>query len=194
MLTLTLDETTKEIIDYNGEGRRMGQDIKREPTMGAVVAEYQQDYNRRQEEDRKRRTAEEAMAQGLEKFVGADMCARCHIEEYTAWSQTPHARAYQTLVESEQEAVDECLVCHVVGYGQPTGYEVSWKKKDKGKEETLVDNPSLRNVQCESCHGIGTLHGTVVMEKAPGEKTCLTCHTGEYGEGFNYAEAVAKVH
>jgi hypothetical protein len=81
-----------------------------------------------------------------------------------------------------------------VGFGEPSGYEITWELDNKGVPQTPIDTPSLRNVQCESCHGMGTFHGTVAMAKAPDENVCRSCHTGEFGEGFDYADAVSKVH
>jgi hypothetical protein len=108
--------------------------------------------------------------------------------------ETPHAKAYQTLQATHQEIDGDCLSCHVVGYGEPSGYTVELLSDSKGAKYKGTDDAHLRNVQCESCHGIGTFHGTANMVKVPTAETCTSCHTPDQDEDFNYEEALAKVH
>jgi len=192
VLNLTLDDATKKIVDYNGHSIKMNEAVPMDPQMEAQVTAFMDNYEHRRDELQKKKAAEAAVLQGTEKYVGAEMCARCHVEEYTAWSQTPHAQAYEALVEAQQQNVDECLECHVVGMGEPSGYEVTWPVDSKGKRLDPVDTPALRGVQCESCHGMGTFHGTQAMIKDPGEDTCRNCHVGEFGEGFDYQKSLAN--
>jgi Cytochrome c554 and c-prime len=84
-------------------------------------------------------------------FVGDAQCQGCHQAEWTHWSTTKHAHAYDALAKvatrpSGRNFDGECIVCHTVGYEFQTGY-VNEKK-----------TPHLKNVQCESCHGPGNLH------------------------------------
>ncbi|MDP2344779.1 MAG: multiheme c-type cytochrome [Deltaproteobacteria bacterium] len=67
-------------------------------------------------------------------YVGAERCKSCHLAEYAAWEQSPHAKAFAVLSTKEQ-ADPRCQQCH-----------------------TLVPNDTqqaLAGVQCESCHGAG---------------------------------------
>lgn len=83
-------------------------------------------------------------------YVGSDACLKCHQEAYKVWSNSAHAQAFQSLVNSERPSLrqfdGECIACHVVGFGYKTGYEDEVKTGD------------LKNVGCESCHGPGSAH------------------------------------
>jgi hypothetical protein len=55
------------------------------------------------------------------KFQTWPRCAECHLEQYDFWRKTPHARALDPLVRADQSANKECLSCHTVGLGDPSG-------------------------------------------------------------------------
>lgn len=192
ILELTLDDTKSRIIDYNGEGKPLDEGVAKDTTIEPVVTTWEDDYKEREQKHKREEAAKKASLQGTEKYLGAEICARCHVEEYARWSETPHAHAYKTLVEAEKQTEDACLECHVVGYDQPTGYELTWSYDGKGRPVTPSDNASLRNVQCESCHGMGTYHGTDLMVKIPDEETCRNCHQGDFDRNFNYQQAMAS--
>lgn len=191
VLQLTLDEN-KKIVDYNGEGKPLGDAVAKNPKVDAKVKAWEDDSKAREEAANRKKTAEKAQLQGTEKYVGAEVCARCHVDEYAKWSESPHAHAYKALVDQNKQTVSECLTCHTVGYGKPTGYQVEWLTDQDKSRYAAGDSTSLRNVQCESCHGMGTFHGTANLVKVPTEETCRNCHTGEFERGFNYKEALAK--
>lgn len=74
-------------------------------------------------------------------FTGADTCLDCHSGTHSTWSQTAHARAFDTLKAIGKETDPSCVVCHSVGFGYPSGF---------------IDEPTtpfFANVQCENCHG-----------------------------------------
>ena len=65
---------------------------------------------------------------------------------------------------------------HVVGIGQPGGFS------DATTTKTMV------NVQCESCHGMGSQHDAYpTVKRQVTEQTCRLCHTKETSPGFDYA-------
>lgn len=191
VLQLTLGDNN-EILDYNGEGKPLDTGVVKDPPTEKVVTDWESDFSRRSAQAKRKEAVDQSMLQGTEKYVGAEMCARCHIDEFAKWSETAHANAYQTLVDAEKETADNCLGCHVVGYGKPSGYEIEWLTDSSNNQYFGSDSIELRNVQCESCHGMGTFHGTNMMVKVPDEETCRTCHTGEFDKDFNYAEALAS--
>lgn len=104
-------------------------------------------------------------------YIGNNQCKVCHNKkdegaQWTAWTEEAHAKAFETLKGDAAQAIakekglekpahesPECLRCHV------TGYDVETKAiPDKLKMED--------GVQCESCHGPGSLHqkdGKVAM-------------------------------
>lgn len=92
---------------------------------------------------------------GLDKkvaveYVGSQACKSCHKKSHEIWKKSPHSHAYQTLVDanrpSNRQFDPECIVCHVVGFGQLSGF-VSEEK-----------TPHLKDVGCESCHGPSSVH------------------------------------
>lgn len=126
------------------------------------------------------------------RFVGALGCQSCHGVDsgdriYGMWRSSTHARAYATLgtdrakvIASEngitgnpQEAI-ECLRCHTTGAGEPPGrFEASF-------------DPA-QGVQCESCHGPGSLYRFEAVMRDPvgsgdagllevNRQTCMNCH------------------
>jgi Cytochrome c554 and c-prime len=91
-----------------------------------------------------------AMPPAVPTFVGSERCMKCHEDAGKVWKTTPHAHAYQTLVDdknpSGRQFDGECIVCHVVGFGYKTGFE------------SLEKTPKLTDVGCESCHGPSSEH------------------------------------
>jgi predicted CXXCH cytochrome family protein len=117
---------------------------------------------------------------GQAAYVGVALCATCHASEKKFWDQTRHARAYATLSSESKEYNLDCVSCHVTGYGKPGGSTV-----------THVD--PLKDVQCEVCHGPGSLHSAAPKVKAlsmPGPDLCVGCHHSPHVEAF---DATAKM-
>jgi hypothetical protein len=120
-------------------------------------------------------------AEGAPHYVGVAACATCHPAEHQQWLTTSHAQAIDTLVQREKEFDRNCIGCHVTGYREPGG-------------TVLGHTEGLENVQCEQCHGPGSLHATnptlvdvvggVVSD--PGESACVGCHSPEHSPRFNF--------
>ncbi len=91
-----------------------------------------------------------------------------------------HAEAWQTLVEVGKQNDYKCTGCHVTGYGQVGG-------------SSLGHTDRLRDVQCEVCHGPGSIHvaekgleePSSVHKEAP-SSTCIGCHTEQHSDTFQY--------
>ena len=114
-----------------------------------------------------------------DRYLGEGTCRRCHEMEYQLYSKQAHAHAFETLVKNQRDATPECLPCHVAGMGQAGGFI------------SRQGTPDLVNVQCENCHGMGTMHpqsGDTV-----GPEVCMSCHTHEQSPNFQYDEAVEKI-
>ena len=94
------------------------------------------------------------------------------------WEKTAHAKAYKTLEDDHKEFNLDCVSCHVTGYGKPGG-------------STVTHNDTLRNVQCETCHGPGSLHvedpeNPKLITLKPDPQTCVDqCHHPPHVEGFD---------
>lgn len=102
-------------------------------------------------------------------YVGAEQCGTCHEKEYADWKASGHATALARL--SKRQAADPaCRGCHTTS-------------PDK-------DDPRLAGVQCESCHGAGSLYAPrYVMRDERLAKllgleevtkdTCRACHSAD---------------
>ncbi len=123
---------------------------------------------------------------GQATYVGAETCKTCHMPAYEFWKKalvkvpgktetgkiierlSGHSKAWQTLVDANKSMDRNCIGCHSVGFMKPGGY---CKVKDVKPFE---------NVQCESCHGPGSLHAQTgdkkkIQRQVP-ESTCRSCH------------------
>ena len=131
-------------------------------------------------------------------YVGQAKCRMCHRNEHKIWSESAHAGALDPL-EPEDRQNAECLVCPTTGYG-----------------ERAAPGADLTGVQCEACHGPGSLYKSMtVMSKAryeanrekahresveaglrlPEEDTCTGCHNPESPtfQGFDFDAARATI-
>ena len=111
-------------------------------------------------------------------YIGSQACQECHQKEFTQWSHSSHATAFNTLRTMGREYYPECVTCHVTGSGYESGYQIG-----NPEREHLVD------VGCETCHGPGRQHAyTPLKENIRGpvpEKVCMECHTPEHSPGFD---------
>lgn len=144
-------------------------------------------------------------ALGKAYFVGAKTCKACHAQAYEVWKKAVfwsegqndkgepikrhmgHSKAWETLVQAKKDKDRSCIGCHSIGFMQPGGY---CKTSDVGNR---VD------VQCESCHGPGSLHAQSgdkkLMQKAT-EQSCRECHHVPHIESydsFKYDEKVQLI-
>jgi hypothetical protein len=118
-------------------------------------------------------------AKGQASYTGTQSCADCHDDAVTFWARTVHATAWKTLEDRGQQFDLDCIGCHVTGWQKPGG-------------SNLAHNDKLRDVQCETCHGPGSIHiakgglekpAAVVL--APAADLCASqCHTKEHSDTF----------
>jgi len=143
-----------------------------------LVKTFEDGFNEKLRKVQKERAAEAAKAKSAEnpdRFLGADLCMRCHQSEGEQWKSTSHAVAWKTLTDGGNDTKAECVSCHVVGYRKPGGFQ------------SVADAPKLANVQCESCHGMGTMHESFAQpKKTVTEQTCVGCHQGENDAHWNW--------
>ena len=106
---------------------------------------------------------------GAATYLGADKCKMCHMKQHATWLKMGHSKAISSLSAEEQKNAD-CVKCHVTGYGKAGGFE------------SMEKTPKMANVQCEACHGAGSLH--MKSTKEDKKKTingkgvdCRDCHS-----------------
>ena len=119
------------------------------------------------------------------EYVGAEGCKSCHQDIYTSWLQTKHARALGRLTKEQKEG--DCIRCHVTGTSEQIAREGA--------------SPGHPNVQCEACHGPGSLHAADAtvrtgIRKVPTSSTCETCHNDKspHFRGFVYSAMAGFSH
>lgn len=116
---------------------------------------------------------------GTATYIGVEECDTCHAKEVAFWKKTRHASAWHTLEESGKQLDYECTSCHVTGWDKPGGATMA-------KTEGMVD------VQCETCHGPGSLHAEAEGKEKPkslvlkpADDLCATqCHTPQHSDTF----------
>lgn len=100
-----------------------------------------------------------------DRYLTADPCQACHPAQYDWWQKTTHAHAFATLEATGDQWRQDCIGCHVLGYGQTF--------------LAPADAEPYKNVQCESCHGLNPEHPSDPVSHRWGrvqETSCLTCH------------------
>ena len=125
---------------------------------------------------------------GQAVYVGVQTCFECHDDAVKFWQRqrvkvsardaqgnvvertVGHSKAWQTLAEIGKDRDRSCVGCHSVGFNEPGGYcrtsEVDFRQ----------------DVQCEACHGPGSLHveaggdPALLQRASVPEETCRGCH------------------
>ncbi len=135
------------------------------------------------------------------RYIGAEECALCHSDsvmpdKVTAWRETGHGTKFETSFARYSGASDYCIGCHVTGYNEAdnaggfddAARQAGWDPAEgsvgawiEGEGLTLQDvmeSPAgkFANIQCESCHGPGSVH-TKALSYEPG--VCSQCHPQE---------------
>ena len=117
---------------------------------------------------------------GKAGYVGVEECSMCHDEAVDFWKKTKHFHAWETLEADNKQFNLECIGCHVTGWQERGG-------------SNLAYNEPLRDVQCEVCHGPGSLHveadgadDPVTVVRMPTQDLCVTCHSPEHSDTFQF--------
>jgi len=182
-LTAERDELKKEPTAPSAESyfRYRVQEVREELGVSDSVHQTMVGYYKRVNEHNKTALADltpPEPSKGQAHYIGQEECSTCHLEPQEVWEKTPHAKAYATLQKDFKEYNLECVGCHVTGYGKPGG-------------STVTHNEGLQDVQCETCHGPGSLHAKEPDKKGlitlkPDPKGCVEqCHHPPHVEGFD---------
>jgi hypothetical protein len=117
---------------------------------------------------------------GKAGYVGMEECASCHQKAVTFWQGTHHAQAWATLENIHKQWNRDCVGCHVAGWLEPGG-------------SVFGNVDKFKNVQCEACHGPGSLHvdsdgkRRETLTRQPPAGFCAgRCHTPEHSDTFQY--------
>ena len=125
---------------------------------------------------------EKAMSSKKYRFTGNNKCRMCHRAFFLGRKKDAHAHNFRKVMKyPEDQNNPGCLVCHTTGYGVPGGFS------------SLSKTPKFREVQCEGCHGPGSLHaemdskgGLLIGQDRPErmKKACSFCHTKRWNKSF----------
>ena len=147
--------------------------------------------------------------EGSAHFVGAATCKACHAEAFATWQlalvdvtatnkdgsksthKSGHSVAWPTLVSAGRDKDRSCIGCHSAGFDVAGGACTT----------TLLLSKELTGVQCESCHGAGSLHvqgggDASKIRRLVDESVCRGCHVPPHIESvssFVYEERVLKI-
>ena len=117
---------------------------------------------------------------GRAHFSGDASCVRCHKAAARFCKSTVHAHAWKTLQAVGKTGHGDCVSCHVTGYGEVGGSSLGFSK-------------GLENVQCEACHGPGSIHvekrgleKPLALRTGTPESVCTRCHTEKHSDTFQY--------
>jgi hypothetical protein len=147
--------------------------------------EFKNEFYKRYEKEK--HLIEPVKNSGLEaiSYSGSDSCGKCHPQAYESWKNSLHFKAIPTLIAKKENRNPDCLGCHTVGYGFPSGYHTE-------QESSAIEK--LGAVGCESCHGPGEAH--LKDPKKPmkaGEASCLKCHNSETSPKFHFETYWKKI-
>ena len=118
-----------------------------------------------------------------------------HSDSMEFWQKTRHASAWKTLVDGGKDLSYDCVGCHVVGFDKNGGANLwtvaQWQRQAPPGKPAPAAGPDLRNVQCEACHGPGSLHARTPTKvpmptPKPTEELCRGCHTKEHSDTFTW--------
>ncbi len=113
-------------------------------------------------------SALEQLKAKMPTYIGIDNCKVCHMPHFDSWVTTRMSKAFDLLkpgvrTKAKREVgldpnrdytkAPECIHCHTTGYGKPGGF-VSVEK-----------TPEMIDVQCEMCHGPGSLYAEMMLKK-----------------------------
>lgn len=169
---------TKErrVLDVAAHTVVLGPEVRNQPDMERSVRAFEDSLNAHLKARDAALGASATPGGSVAHFVGMSNCIRCHQQAFEQWKSSPHAKAWATLVEQRKESTPACVSCHVTGYRQPGGFR------------TADDAARFGNVQCESCHGMGTDHRLwTESPQVVSEATCRSCHTETTSPTFTMA-------
>jgi 2',3'-cyclic-nucleotide 2'-phosphodiesterase (5'-nucleotidase family) len=184
-LTIALD-ADMSVVDTNNKGYFLGETVPDDAEMTGLLAAFQEENRKTQKIlfAKQQLKASRSSNEADEIYLGIGACMSCHPDAFEVYTHTRHARAYKTLASQSVHHDDNCVGCHVTGYGKRGGFSGN---RRLGAPVDLID------VQCEACHGPGIEHSRDGRYRAIAANSCTECHTEEEDPDFDYLEAWKKI-
>jgi hypothetical protein len=174
------------IVDSNNKITFLSESIPDDEEVAGILAAFD-DENRKKQKilfAKEQLKASQAADEAKDIYLGAGACMSCHPGAFETYINTKHARAYRTLSSQYVHRDENCVGCHVTGYGDRGGFSGI---RRLGAPVDLVD------VQCEACHGPGANHSRDGSYRQAAVESCVTCHTKQQDPDFVYADAWKKI-
>ncbi len=184
-LKITLDDDGA-IVDMHNKVHFLGEEVPDSPEVLALLDEFDEQNRKTQKIlfAKEQLKASRTSGEEADIYLGVGSCISCHPGAFDVYVQTRHAHAYQTLASQFVHRDDNCVGCHVTGYGKRGGFS---GLRRLGSPVDLID------VQCEACHGPGTEHSRDGRYSEAAVESCVQCHTEEEDPNFDYQEAWEKM-
>lgn len=138
------------------------------------------------------------------EYVGVKRCIQCHENHLEAWSETAHAKSFESLrpgikaeaktkakLDPSKDYTEDkvCLSCHTTGFDKPGGYEIG---------DSPGGSEKLGSIGCESCHGAGELyrkeHSKAESKLKKEAESTNRKVLVQAGQNFDFAQACARCH
>jgi hypothetical protein len=137
---------------------------------------------------------------GVDPSFSEGQCGLCHPGNEATWKNTGHASMFTEAIDGLKSPFyrETCIECHTVGFNEDitavnggfddVAEELGWVFPDTlqiGNWDDIATNfPDLAqvsNIQCENCHGPGSLHkgDKSKIDLTLDEGICGTCHEEE---------------
>jgi hypothetical protein len=184
-LKLSLDPDMS-VVDTNNKVYFLGADVADDAKVAGMLDEFDEE-NRKQQKilfAKEQLKAAKSSSEAAEIYLGVGSCMTCHPDAFEVYVRTRHARAYHTLSAQFVHRDENCVGCHVTGYGERGGFSGI---RRLGAQIDLID------VQCEACHGPGTDHNRDGSYRRNAADSCVKCHTEDQDPDFDYEEAWEKI-
>lgn len=157
----------------------LGADVVEDADLASLAKQFYHEENERMQKARLTEFFSRDAVKGRirERYLGMEVCRRCHMELMPDFLVGRHFRAFDVIEEQGMENNADCLACHTTGHGRFTGYDPESEKKG---------GINLRGVQCEACHGPGTLHSRDGAYSKAAKRSCRACHTPKWSPDFDF--------
>jgi 2',3'-cyclic-nucleotide 2'-phosphodiesterase (5'-nucleotidase family) len=174
------------LADTNNKMHFLGADVPDDTVVAAMLDQFDEENRKQQKILFAKEQLKESNASGgaADVYLGLGSCSNCHVDAFEVYAQTKHARAYRTLSAQFVHRDDNCVGCHVTGYGETGGF---------GGIRRLGAPVDLIDVQCEACHGPGVEHNRNGSYRSVAVESCLRCHTKDHDPDFNYEDSWEKI-
>ena len=172
----------KKVADLSSETRILMPEVGERADVAKLQKEFEDKLNEEQRKLQQTQAIQSSATPGQDQYLGSEACMSCHKQQYDHWNTTQHAHAFATLERVQKESTPECVQCHTVGFGRPSGFQ------------NASTSERFKNVGCENCHGYGSQHD--MFAKTGGkvaEAVCITCHTPANDPGWNYAAKLPRI-